>query len=201
MSDPRPAPAPSGIDPEHWRELPEPRIPPASSDEIHILLRPLIWVSGRAVGGPPPNIFRTLARHGKLFASWLPFAGRLMPRGSLPRIDTELVILRVAYLTRCRYEWDHHVRIGGEAGLRPADIERIASGPEAAGWTGRQAAILQLVDELHAERFVSDGTWARVGEHLSHTELLELCMLAGHYEMLAGTLLSAGVQPEKPLQR
>ena len=75
MSDPRPAPAPSGIDPEHWRELPEPRIPPASSDEIHILLRPLIWVSGRAVGGPPPNIFRTLARHGKLFASWLPFAG------------------------------------------------------------------------------------------------------------------------------
>ncbi len=200
MSDPVPAPAPSGIDPEHWREQPTPRIPPASNEEIHVLIRPLIWFAGRAVGGPPPHIFTTLARHPKLFVSWLPFAGRLMPRGKLPRIDTELVILRVAYLTRCRYEWDHHVRIGGQAGLRQTDIERVAAGPEASGWTGRQAAILQLVEELHNDRFVSDGTWARVSEYLTHPELIELCMLAGHYEMLAGTLLSAGVQPEKPLE-
>jgi hypothetical protein len=37
-------------------------------------------------------------------------------------------------------------------------------------------------------------------EFLSQTELLELCMLAGHYEMLAGTIASAGIQPERPLQ-
>jgi AhpD family alkylhydroperoxidase len=189
----------TAIDPDHWLEQPVPRIPPAPTRDIHPVLRPLIWVAGRAVGGPPPNIFTTLARHGKLFVPWLVFAGRLMPGGTLPRIDTELVILRVAYLTRCRYEWDHHVRIGGEAGLRPVDIERIAEGPSASGWTGRQAAILQAVEELHDDRVIADGTWARVSEHLSHKELIELCMLTGHYEMLAGTLLSAGVQPEKPL--
>ena len=40
-----------------------------------------------------------------------------MPGGKLPRADTELVILRVAHLTECDYEWDHHERIGRRAGL------------------------------------------------------------------------------------
>ncbi len=46
---------------------------------------------------------------------------------------------------------------------------------------------------------ISDQTWARLTEYLSHTDLIELCMLAGHYEMLAGTIQSAGIQPERPL--
>ena len=46
---------------------------------------------------------------------------------------------------------------------------------------------------------IGDATWARLSEFLSHTELIELCMLAGHYEMLAGTIASAGIQPERPL--
>jgi hypothetical protein len=91
------------------------------------------------------------------------------------------------------------VRIGSRAGLTEAEIDRVGEGPEASGWSRRQAAILQATDELHAERMVGEQTWARLTEYLSHTELLELCMLAGHYEMLAGTIQSAGIQPERPL--
>lgn len=182
-----------------WREAEAPRIPPARSEELHFLIRPIVKLAGRGFGGTPPNIFRTLARHGKLFAPWLLFAGRLMPGGSLARPDTELVILRVAHLNRCRYEWDHHVRIGAKAGLSQEQIERVAEGPAAESWSERHSALLQATDELHDDRFITDPTWARLSEFLSHTELIELCMLAGHYEMLAGTLLSAGVQPERPL--
>ena len=92
------------------------------------LLRPLLAIAGRVTGGPPPHIFSTLARHPKLFVSWLVFAGRLMPRGRLPRAETELVILRVAWNCANRYEWDHHVRIGRRAGLSDADIERVPEG-------------------------------------------------------------------------
>ena len=182
-----------------WREIDAPRIPPAAPEQLHFLIRPIVKLAGRSFGGTPPNIIATLARHGKLFVPWLLFAGRLMPGGSLPRVDTELVILRVADLNRCRYEWDHHVRIGARAGLTEAEIERVADGPAAEGWSERQASLLQATDELHADRYVTDATWARLGEFLSHTELIELCMLVGHYEMLAGTIASAGVQPERPL--
>lgn len=182
-----------------WRELDAPRIPPAAPEQLHFLIRPILKIAARGFGGSPPNIFTTLARHGKLFVPWLLFAGRLMPGGSLPRTETELVILRVAHLNRCRYEWDQHVRIGARAGLTGEQIDRVTEGPSASGWSERQAAILQATDELHDQRLIGDATWARLSEYLSHTELIELCMLAGHYEMLAGTIASAGIQPERPL--
>lgn len=184
----------------HWRQLESPRVPPARGEELSFLVRPIVALIARSFGGTAPNIITTLARHGRAFVPWLLFAGRLMPGGSLPRTDTELVILRVAHNNRCRYEWDHHVRIGAKAGLSSEQIERVAVGPDAEGWGERESALLQATDELHADRFISDGTWARLGEFLSQTELLELCMLAGHYEMLAGTIASAGIQPERPLQ-
>jgi alkylhydroperoxidase family enzyme len=183
---------------ERWREIDSPRVPPAARDEQHPLVRPLVALAGRSFGGTAPNIITTLARHGRLFVPWLLFASRLMPRGTLRREDTELVILRVAHNCRCRYEWDHHVRIGARAGLSGEQIDRVGYGPDADGWSERQKVLLRAADELHADRFITDPTWARLSEFLSHTELLELCLLVGHYEMLAGTINSAGIQPERP---
>jgi len=161
--------------------------------------RTLAKGAGRAVGGPPPNIFITFGRHPRLFAPWLAFASQMMPRGKLPRQDTELVILRVGWNTRCRYEWDHHVRIGRDVGLDDATIERVAEGPDAEGWSGRQAALLRATDELHGEGMISEGTYEALATHLDEKLLIEFCFLVGHYEMVAGALLSLGVQPEQPL--
>lgn len=182
----------------HWRGLDQPRIPPLEPAETPAWLKPVMAGAKRVIGTErPPNIISTLARHGRLFSFWMPFAGQLMPRGKLPRRETELVILRVAWNTHSRYEWNHHIRIGAKAGLTEADIERVADGPDAVGWTDRQRAILKATDELHADRFISGGTWAELEGDLSRSELIELCMLVGHYEMLAMTLASLGVQPEE----
>lgn len=186
------------VDPSHWRELDEPRVGALTEEEMNPVTRTLAKGAGRVVGGPPPNIFLTLGRNPRLFAPWLAFASQLMPRGGLPRADTELVILRVAWNTRCRYEWDHHVRMGRAAGLGIAEIERIAAGPEAEGWTGRQAALLTATDELHAEGMLSDTAWDGLASHLDEKLLVEFCLLVGHYEMLAMTISSLGIQPEAP---
>ena len=192
---------PLRVDPDHWRELDAPRVPPLAEDEMNVAARGLAKAAGRVVGGPPPNIFLTLGRHPRLFAPWLAFAAQLMPRGKLPRDETELVILRVAWNCRSRYEWDHHVRIGRQAGLSDAEIERVAEGPDAESWTERRSALLAATDELHEDRMISDATWERLRAHLDDKRLIELCMLVGHYEMLAMTLGSLGVQPEAPLDR
>lgn len=175
-------------------------MPPLVEDELNVATRALAKGAGRVVGGPPPNIFLTFGRHPRLFAPWLAFASQLMPRGRLPREDTELVILRVGWNTRCRYEWDHHVRLGRQAGLDDATIERVAEGPGAEGWSERQATLLTAADELHADRVLSDETFERLLSELGDDKLvIELCFLVGHYEMVAMALLSLGVQPEKPL--
>lgn len=173
-----------------------PRIAPgnrAQTGRVNALIaRGLGW----AAGSGPPNLFTTLGRHRSLFRPWLRFAGALMPGGSLPRIDSEIVILRVADNCDCEYEWRHHERLGAEAGLSAAEIARVREGPAAAGWSPRQALILRAVDELHAARKIGDELWADLAAELREHELIELCMLAGHYEMLAMTINSLAIEPD-----
>ena len=175
-----------------------PRIAPGGRAEVGRLTWTLARVAGRATGTRPPHLFLTLGRHRRLFRGWLRFAGRLMPRGRLPRRDTELVILRVAHLRGCAYEWEHHVRIGRRAGIGPADLARVADGPGAAGWSARERAILAAVDELHATGDLGDAAWDPLRGHLDDRDLIELVLLAGHYELLATAITTLRIQPDRP---
>jgi AhpD family alkylhydroperoxidase len=175
-----------------------PRITPGTRREIGLVNYGIARAVGLATGGPPPNLFTTLARHRGLFRRWLRFAGGLMPGGTLPRADRELLILRVAHNTGCEYEWSHHARIGRAAGLTEEEVARVREGPEAKGWSPRRALLLRAADELHAEGRIGDELWAELAAVYEPRLLIEVCMLVGHYEMLAMTLNSLGVQPERP---
>jgi alkylhydroperoxidase family enzyme len=179
------------------RRVAEPRVAPGSRREIGAINAAVSAVAGRVTGSGPPHVFTTLGRHRRLFRAWLRFASRLMPFGTLPRRDTELVILRVAVNCGNDYEWGHHVTLGRRAGLTAEQIERVGEGPEAVGWSARERTLLRAVDELAAEHAIADETWAELRGPYSERQLIELCLLAGHYEMLAGTLNSLGVQPER----
>jgi hypothetical protein len=69
-------------------------------------------------------------------------------------------------------------------------------GPDAPGWCPRHRLVLAATDELHDRRVVSDATWQALAAELTDRQLIELCLLVGHYEMLAMTLNSLGVEPE-----
>jgi alkylhydroperoxidase family enzyme len=175
----------------------QPRIPPGDRSQIGIVNHTLARALGAAAGAGPPNVFTTLARHRRLFRRWLRFAGALMPGGRLPRADSELVILRVAHNCGSEYEWRHHERLGALAGLTANELAMVREGAEAPGWTTRQALLLRTADELHAPaRSISDDLWAALSAELDERELIELCMLIGHYEMLAMTLNALRVAPD-----
>jgi AhpD family alkylhydroperoxidase len=173
-----------------------PRIAPGTRRDVGLFSYLVSRVSGRVSGTGPPNLFLTLGRHRPLFHGWLHFAGRLMPGGKLPRRETELVILRVAHLRSCGYEFDHHVHLGAKAGVRPADVDRLREGPAAAGWSPREAAILDAVETLHHQQDLPDPQWDALRAQLSEREIIELVMLVGHYEMLATAIGALRIQPD-----
>jgi AhpD family alkylhydroperoxidase len=175
-----------------------PRIAPGTRRQIGLVNAGIAGLAGLATRGKPPRIFTTLARHRGLFRRWLWFAGGLMPGGKLPREDTELVILRVAHNAGCEYEWSHHERLGRRAGLSAEEIARVREGGAAPGWSERRAMLLDAADELHADGVLGEELWGRLSGELSEVELIELCLLVGHYEMLAMTLNSLRVQPDFP---
>jgi alkylhydroperoxidase family enzyme len=173
------------------------RVTPGGRREVGLFTWALSQVAGRVAGTGPLNLFLTLGRHRKLFRRWLFFAGGLMPGGSLPRRESELVILRVAHLRDSRYELQHHVRLGKKAGLDQADLDRVANGSQAPGWRPREQAILAAVEALHEDGDLDDATWSALRRHLDEREAIELCLLAGHYEMLATTIATLRIQPEQ----
>jgi alkylhydroperoxidase family enzyme len=174
-----------------------PRIAPGGRRQIGTANWVLARLLGLATGGGPPNVFTTLARHRGLFRRWLWFAAALMPGGRLPRADSERVILRVADNCACEYERVQHERLALVAGLSAEEVQRVRQGPDAEDRSPRQRLLLRAADALHAERTISAELWQELSGKLSEIELIELCMLTGHYEMLAMTLNALAVAPDE----
>jgi AhpD family alkylhydroperoxidase len=178
-----------------------PRIAPGGLREAGPFAWTFAHLAGRVTGTQAPNLFLTMGRAHKLFRGWLRFAGRLMPRGRLPRRDTELIILRVAHLRGCDYEFEHHRRLGRRAGVDAADIARVAQGPGVDGWTGRERALLAAVDVLHERQDLDDTTWQSLREHLDDAQAIEFVLLVGHYELLATFIRTLRIGTDRPRRR
>ena len=175
----------------------EARIGPGSRQDVGAANWAIASVLALASGTERPHLFLTMGRHRRLLRGWLRFAGRLMPFGSLPRRETELVILRVAHLRACRYELDHHVHLARRAGVSTADVERVQARLDADGWSPRERALLAAVDALVADGDLDDETWAALRAHLDERLAIELVLLVGHYVMLAMFLNTLRVQPDR----
>ncbi|MDO9457484.1 carboxymuconolactone decarboxylase family protein [Nocardioides sp.] len=160
-------------------------------------VRAFAALAGRRVGTAPPAVFLTLGRHQRVFWPWLAFAGSLLSGGRLSRADTELVVLRVATLCGSDYELSQHRRIARAAGLTRDDVDRVADGPDAAGWTPTQRLLLRVVDALHADEDLDDATWAELVAAFDEPRALEVVLLAGHYRMLATALRTFRVEPDE----
>lgn len=161
-------------------------------------LGPINWVlaklAAHSVQTPQMHLFTTLGHRRALFWAWALYAGRLL-RGRLPRIDTELVILRVAHVRSCEYELQHHRRMARLAGLDPQTQATILAWPDVPTGDGprkvlsaRQQALLTATDELIKDRSITADTWQRLAAHLNRHLLIEFCLLATQYDGLAATI-------------
>ncbi len=145
-------------------------------------LGPINWAlakaAARTVSAPEMHLFTTLGQRQSLFWTWSLYGGRLL-RGRLLRIDTELVILRVAHLRGSEYELQHHRRMGRQFGLDAQVQEAIFAWPDAPTGDGprvilsaRQQALLNAIDELINNRSISDPTWQQLAMHLDRRRLI-----------------------------
>jgi 4-carboxymuconolactone decarboxylase len=181
-----------------------PRIPPLPEAEWSDGQRELLDAFGSPAPGLPrtdDNVFTTLARHEGLFKVWLRFGGFLLVRGVLPARDRELLILRAGFNCGSDYEWGQHVRLAEKLGLAREEIDRVAAGPDADGWSAADAALLRAADELHEGAKISDETWALLAGTHDEQALIEIPMVVGHYTMLAFALNSFGVPLDEGLER
>jgi alkylhydroperoxidase family enzyme len=145
------------------------------------------------------NVLGTLAQHPTLMQAYHAFNGHILYTNSLDARQRELLILRVAARRGAEYEWRQHVHIALGAGFSDADIERIAEGPHAAGWSPLDAAMLRAVDELVADAEITDATWIELAAELDRHQLMDLVFTVGAYDLLAMAFKSFGVELDDDL--
>ena len=113
---------------------------------------------------------------------------------TIPLRDKELLILRTAWLSRGDYVWGRHNVMGQNAGLTPGEIQRIAEGPDASGWSDFDAVLLRAADELHTSRFISEPTWHALADEYTQDQLVEVVLIIGNYTQLTMFQNTLGVQ-------
>lgn len=174
-----------------------PRIPPLenpSSEVSELLAKTTIFPDG-----PVLNIFRTMAHNGRLLKRVNVLGGYFLAHGLLPARERELVILRTAWRSACRYEWGQHVLIAREVGLSDELIEAAASEEAWSSMSAGDAALMAFVDGLVATADVDDGQWQTQRARWSDEQMMELVMLVGFYRMIAGYLNAVRVSAERDL--
>jgi 4-carboxymuconolactone decarboxylase len=149
--------------------------------------------------GPVFNIFRTLGRAPKAYKSFMRWGGYILSDyNSLPPREREIIILRAGFNWKSGYEWAQHVRIGRQCGLTDEEITRIKAGPDAPGWSAIDAALLRATDELTADAFITDETWAQLAS-LTEKQRMDLVMTVGQYTQVSMMLNAFGVQLDDDL--
>jgi alkylhydroperoxidase family enzyme len=175
------------------------RVPPSGSlRELGLFNWAFCKLAARTERVPEMHLFTTLGQHRFLLKSWLPFASGLLYFGKLSKQDTELVILRVGQLRNFEYELQHHRKLARRRGIDDTLQAKIFEGPQAERLTDRQRALLTATDEFILNRGVSSAAWALLSGYLDRKQLIEFCLLAGHYDMLAATTSTLNIPLDFP---
>lgn len=173
--------------------------------EMKDALAPL---SAERYGRPPQppgrpkglNVLGTFAHHPTLAAAFVQFNAHVMHTTTLTERQRELVVLRVATVYHCDYEWAQHEIIAGDFDITADDLDRIAAGPDAPGWSPFDSALLRAVDELVADAQMGEDTYAALRREFDEQQVLDLVFTVGAYGVLAMALNVCGTPLDDDLR-
>ena len=112
---------------------------------------------------------------------------------SFDKMLREIVILRVAHLSRSAYELYHHESMARDAGFTDAMLAAVRAG-DPSPFTPPQRAAMRFTDEVVLDVSPSDATLAALRKHLSDSNVIELVILIGSYMLTARVAAVSGAE-------
>lgn len=139
---------------------------------------------GYAVRGPFMALLRSpeVMLRAKAMGDYLRFMSTLPPRLN------ELAILVTARQWGQSYEWHAHRPLAEKGGLRPEIADAVADGRRPTDMSVDEAAVYDFASELHANKCVSDPTYARALALFGEQGVIDLTAVNGYYTLIAMVL-------------
>lgn len=186
-----------------------PRLRPHHPDDLDETQRSLYEAiaGGPRAGGP----FRVTDEEGRLLGPFdalllAPGIGDAVQRlgaalrfaGALPARTRELVICAVAAHWRSRYEWYAHSRVGRAVGLTEEELGAVLAHDVPVTATPEEGSALRLAEALLGPRRVPAEVYARAVDHHAPAGVVEITVVVGYYQTLAGLLEAFAIGAPEP---
>ncbi|WP_434106095.1 carboxymuconolactone decarboxylase family protein [Paraburkholderia caffeinilytica] len=161
------------------------RIPLVSDDTSDLMVQKS-FSDVRAKGSQPLNLHRTMANAPKMMLAAGVMAHAIRFDVTVPRVYSELAIIRSAQLNGGHYEEMQHRPMAMSCGLRRDQVDAIADWRKSNLFNARQRAVLDWSEGLFRQNGPSDTQFAALKKQFSDQEIVELTMTATTY---AGTAM------------
>ena len=147
-------------------------------------------------GMPPLNIFRMLAAAPANLKPFFDWGISLLFQTELDARLRELAILRVAHVTRSKYEWAQHATIARRVGVSDADIAAVAVDGPVTGLDADARLCCRVADEISRDVRLGDEALRAILDRFGRRQAVELILNCSHFNMVSRILESTRVEIE-----
>lgn len=145
---------------------------------------------------PPLNIFRAIANAQASLKPFVDWGFSLLFQSEFDARLREIAILRVAHVTRSKYEWTQHATIARRVGVRDDEMAKIAIDGPVRGLDEEATLVCRVAEEISRDVRLSDEALAAILSRYGARQAMELILCCGHFNMLSRILESARVEVE-----
>lgn len=150
-------------------------------------------------GREPIALYYYLSAAPEMLRGFAEFSRALRYEGSTSRALRELVILRVAQLADCSYEWLHHIPMASAAGIADEKVTHLERWRDGDAFSATERAALRCAEEIVGAGLSDDG-FAELKDSFGDKEIVELVLLITHYAAVARILDSLKIEVEPRYQ-
>ena len=142
------------------------------------------------------HVYRMIMHTPRIAPAFLAMSDALRHETSLPGNLREVAILRVGHRYQAPYEVHHHERLGRSVGLGDAALAATRVGANQEALSPEERLVLSWTDELIDHHALSQASREAALAMLTPTQLADLTLTVGFYQMVCNFLSTFGVEVE-----
>jgi len=143
------------------------------------------------------NFYRVVANSPGVARNAIGLGNSLFRKTELSPKLRELVIMRIARLCGCEYEWVQHRPLALQSGLTQVQLDTIGSWNESDAFSDDERTVLRYVDEVEKNIRVPDNIFQALRRYLDDRQIVELTLAIGWWGMLSRLFVPLEVELDK----
>ncbi|MBN2159873.1 MAG: carboxymuconolactone decarboxylase family protein [Spirochaetes bacterium] len=150
----------------------------------------------RLVESFPMNVTRMMANAPASVKGFIELAHSVLFKSAFDPRKREIAVLRVAHLTRARYEWTHHVKVAKHCKVTEEEIRIISTEDPVTSLDDEGNLLCRAADEISREVRLSDEALSRILDAYGARQATELILCVSYFNFLSRFLESTRVELE-----